>query len=51
MDTHVRSLYVHPNEDKVDVINNFIVHYWEMSLRNHNPILERHIKGNRFDKL
>ena len=22
-----------------------------MSLRNHDPILERHIKGNRFDKL
>jgi hypothetical protein len=51
MENHVKSLYVQPNEDKTDVINNFIVHYWEMSLRNHNPILERHIKGNRFDKL
>lgn len=51
METHVKLLYVNQNEDKVDVINDFIVHYWEMSLRNHNPILERHIKGNTFDKL
>ncbi len=36
------------NPDKIDIINNNIVHYWEMSLRNHNPILKRHIKGHKF---
>jgi len=39
MDINIKSLYVHPNKDKNDIINNNIVHYWEMSLRNNNPIL------------
>lgn len=39
MDNNIKHLYVHENEDKVDVINDFIVNYWEMSLRNHHPIL------------
>ena len=51
MDNNIKHLYVHPNEDKIDVINDFIVNYWEMSLRNHHPILERHIKGHRFEKV
>jgi len=49
MDNNIKSLYVHPNNDKTDIINNYIVHYWEMSLRNNNPILEGHIKGHHFD--
>ena len=51
MDENIKPLYIHPNEDKVDTINDFIVHYWEMSLRNHHHILERHIKGHRFEKI
>lgn len=51
MENNIKPLYVHPNQDKTDVINNFIVHYWEMSLRNNNPILERHIKGHHFEKV
>ena len=47
MDSNIKSLYVHPNRDKTDIINNHVVHYWEMSLRNNNPILEGHIKGYR----
>lgn len=39
MDTNIKNLYVHPNERKIDTINHYIVHYWEMSLRNNNPIL------------
>jgi len=48
MDSNIKSLYVHPNRYKTDIINNNVVHYWEMSLRNNNPILEGNIKGNRF---
>jgi hypothetical protein len=51
MDNNIKHLYVHPNEPKIDTINHYIVRYWEMSLRNNNPILERHIKGHRFDKV
>jgi hypothetical protein len=39
MDNNIKSIYVHANENKIDVINNFIVNYWEMSLRNNNQIL------------
>ena len=42
---------VEENPDKIDIINNHIVHYWEMSLRNHNPILKQHIKGNKYDEI
>jgi hypothetical protein len=42
---------VEDNPEKLDIINNYIVHYWEMSLRNHNPILKRHIKGNRYGEV
>ena len=51
MDNNIKNLYVHPNEPKNETINEFIVHYWEMSLRNNNPILERHIKGHNFSKV
>lgn len=51
MENNIQPLYVHPNQDKTDVINDFIVHYWEMSLRNHHPILERHIKGHHFERV
>lgn len=51
MDKNIKPLYVHPNEKKNDTINDYIVHYWEMSLRNNNPILERHIKGHHFSKV
>ena len=51
MEDSIKQLYVHPNADKLDIINHYIVHYWEMSLRNNNPILERHLKGHRFDKI
>ena len=51
MENTIKSLYIHPNQEKTDVINNFIVHYWEMSLRNNHPILERHIKGHHFEKV
>ena len=46
-----QKVVVEDNPDKLDIINNYIVHYWEMSLRNHNPILKRHIKGNRYGEV
>lgn len=46
-----QNIVVEDNPDKLDIINNYIVHYWEMSLRNHNPILKRHIKGNRYGEV
>lgn len=48
-DSH--KVIVEDNPDKVDIINNYIVHYWEMSLRNNNAILKRHIKGNRYGEI
>ncbi len=45
------NVVVEENPDKIDIINNYIVHYWEMSLRNHNPILKQHIKGNKYDEI
>ena len=51
MDKNVKDVYVHPNEPKGETINEFVVHYWEMSLRNNHHILERHIKGHRFSKV
>ena len=48
LENNVKGLYVHDNEDKLDVINDFVVNYWQMSLRNNNKILQRHIKGNWF---
>lgn len=44
----MNGVYVHPNQDRMDVINTFVVHMWEMSLRNNNKILKRHIAGNKF---
>jgi hypothetical protein len=32
----------------MDIINNYVVNMWEMSLRNNNKILQRHIKGHKF---
>ena len=46
-----QKVIVEDNPEKLDIINNYIVHYWEMSLRNHNPILKRHIKGNRYEEV
>lgn len=51
LENNVKDLYVHPNHDKIAVLNDFVVHYWEMSLRNNNKILERHIKGNKFGRV
>ncbi len=28
MDCNIKTLYAHPNEDKINIINNHIVHYW-----------------------
>lgn len=44
----MKGVYVHPNQDRMDVINTFVVHMWEMSLRNNNKILKRHIAGNKY---
>jgi hypothetical protein len=46
-----QKVIIEDNPEKLDIINNYIVHYWEMSLRNHNPILKRHIKGNRYGEV
>lgn len=46
-----QKVVVEDNPDKLDIINNHVVHYWEMSLRNHNPILKRHIKGHRYGEV
>jgi hypothetical protein len=46
-----QKVVVEDNPNKLDIINNYIVNYWEMSLRNHNPILKRHIKGNRYGEV
>ena len=51
LENNVKGLYVHPNQDRMDIINNFVVNYWEMSLRNNNKILKRHIKGNKFGEV
>lgn len=32
----------------MDIINHYVVSMWEMSLRNNNKILQRHIKGNKY---
>ena len=48
LENNVKGLYIHPNQDRMDIINNFVVNYWEMSLRNNNKILKRHIKGNKY---
>lgn len=50
LEDNVKGVYVHPNQDRADIINNYVVNMWEMSLRNHNKILQRHIKGNKFDQ-
>lgn len=51
VEKNVREVYVHPNHDKIAVLNDFVVHFWEMSLRNNNRILERHIKGHKFGRV
>ena len=51
LEKNVKDLYVHENQDRMSVINDFVVHYWEMSLRNNNKILKRHIKGNKYDEV
>lgn len=33
------------------ILNEHVVHVWEMSLRNNNKQLHEHIKGNNFGKL
>ena len=44
-----RKLQVIPNPEKDDIIKNYVTCYWEMSLRNHNPTLKQHMKGqNRY---
>lgn len=48
LEDNVKDLYVHQNQDRMDIINNFVVNMWEMSLRNNNKILQRHIIGNKF---
>lgn len=48
LEDNVKGVYVHPNQDRMDIINNYVVNMWEMSLRNHNKILQRHIAGNKF---
>ena len=48
LEDNVKDLYVHQNQDRMDIINNFVVNMWEMSLRNNNKILQRHIVGNKF---
>lgn len=48
LEDNVKDIYVHPNDDRMDIINHYVVNMWEMSLRNNNKILQRHIKGNKF---
>lgn len=48
LEDNVKDIYIHPNDDRMDIINHFVVNMWEMSLRNNNKILQRHIKGNKF---
>ena len=47
---NVKDLYAQPNQDRMDIINTFVVNMWEMSLRNNNKILQRHIKGHKYEK-
>lgn len=38
-----------PNPEKDELVKNYVNSYWEMSLRDNNVILKRHIKGeNRY---
>jgi hypothetical protein len=46
-----QKVIVDDNPDKIDILNNNVIHYWEMSLRNHNPLLKRHIKGHRYGEV
>jgi hypothetical protein len=40
-----------PNPEKEELLKNYVNTYWEMSLRNNNYILKRHIKGeSRYDE-
>ncbi len=48
LEDNVKDIYIHPNDDRMDIINHYVVNMWEMSLRNNNKILQRHIKGNKF---
>lgn len=51
LEDNVKDIYIHPNDDRMDIINHYVVNMWEMSLRNNNKILQRHIKGNKFKQV
>ena len=46
----VKTLYLHPNPDKLSLINDNIPHYWEHSLRGNNKRLKKNILNNPFKK-
>jgi hypothetical protein len=49
LETSIKRLQVLPNPEKDELVKNYVNSFWEMSLRNNNLILKRHIKGeNRY---
>ncbi len=44
----VKPLYVHPNPEKISLINDNIPEYWKNSLRDNSKYLKKHIRGNPF---
>ena len=49
IDRAVKPLYVQPNRDRKDILNNNVTRYWEMSLRNNNKELLEYMKGTKYD--
>ena len=46
-----KNLVVMINPEKEEILKNYVTSYWEMSLRNNNKILKRHLQGNtRYDE-
>lgn len=49
IDRAVKHIYIQPNRERDDIINNNVTKYWEMSLRNNNKQLLQYMKGTNYD--
>lgn len=46
--TAVKNMYLHPNPEKMTLINDNIPQYWQHSLRDNKKELNKHIRDNPF---
>jgi hypothetical protein len=46
----VKDVYLHPNPNKLDLINDNIPQYWQHSLRDNCKPLYKHLRNNPFKK-